>query len=271
MNVRAGAVQIRWRTGESMEIALRGFGPSPRLIWSPSGRRFAVLETEYDRVVDRLLIVDPEQRRSRMVRKTRRAAEIQAATFLTDDRIVAQTFDSHRYERLTRLDAGTGRIVSSRYSLLPLAGSMDFSPAANRLAIEVYDEEEGGIAVVSLAQPDRTTRLKLTGRPTWSADGTRILLLPDGDVSPQYATVQLAAWPGGARVRVPHLFDARWLPDRMSLIGLEGGPYGGPVPRVVQVGLDGRVTHTNPVQWPESSGSYFATMIPFRIESVEAD
>jgi hypothetical protein len=270
VHVGSTAVHVGWRTGDSMDIPLRHFGRSPRLIWSPSGRRFAVLETWGDDTVDRLLVVDPEQRRSRLLPLTARAHEFHSAAFLADDRSIAQTIDSHDYLRLTRFDAVTGRVVSSRYSLLPVAMGMDWSSAAQRLAIE---DQNGHVSVVSLVHPNRARRLKLTGEPRWSADGTRILVVPpnDGPVPNDPGAVELAAWPGGTRVPVSQVFDAQWLPGGTSLVGLQGStdPYGGKVPRVVQVGLDGRVTRVIPVQWPASSGGYFPTMIPVAIEGTD--
>jgi hypothetical protein len=268
VHVGSTAVRVRWRSGDSMDIPLQHFGRSPRLIWSPSGRRFAVLETWGDATVDRLLVVDPEQRRWLLVPRARRAVEIPSAAFLTDDQLIAQTFDSHDYIRLTRFDAVTGRIVASRYSSLDVLVNIEWSPVAQRLAVE---DVHGRVGVVSLAHPDHSRRLKLTGAPRWSPDATRLLGLPTGE-SNDSGEARLAAWPGGTPVPLPGLYDAEWLPDGASLIGLEGdldlySP--GPVPRVVQVGADGRVSHVIPVQWPASAGGYFPTMVPVELEGVD--
>jgi hypothetical protein len=271
VHVGSSAVLVRWRSGESMDVPLRHFGRAPRLIWSASGRRFAVLETSGDTTVDRLLVVDPEQRRWLLLPRTRRAVEVLSAAFLSDDRLIAQTFDSHDYVRLTRFDTVTGRVVSSRYSRLGVVlVNMEWSPAAQRLAVE---DAHGHVGVVSLADPDRVRRLKLTGAPSWSPDATRILAVPT-DSAGETGEIGLAAWPGGTRIRLPQLFAAEWLPDGASLIGLEGeidlyNP--GAVPRVVEVGPDGRVARVIPATWPGSGGGYFPTLIPVAIEGIDPD
>ena len=268
IEVGSTAVRVRWRSGEAMEIPLRHFGHAPRLIWSPSGRRFAVLETWGDPTTDRMLLVDPEQRRWRIVPSAGRATEILSAAYLTDDRLIAQTLDSDEYVRLTRLDAVTGRVVASRYSELDILVNMEWSPRARRLAVE---DAHGRVGIVSLAHPDRTRRLKLRGAPRWAPDATRLLGMPTRDVADS-AMISLVAWPGGERVPLPALYDAIWLPSGASLVGLEGDakPYdSGPVPRVVQVEADGRISHAVPVHWPASAGDYFPTMVPIGLDGVD--
>jgi hypothetical protein len=269
VHVGSGAVRVGWPGGESIEIPLQHFGDSPRLIWSPTGHRFAVLETWGDKTVDRLLVVDPKQRRWLLLPRTSRAVEITSAAFLSDDRLIAQTFDSHDYLRLTRFDAVTGRVVSSQYSLLEVIMNMQWSPAAQRLAVQ---DVHGHVGLVALAHPNRTQPLKVAGAPSWSSDATRILTVPTDE--DDATRVQLIAWPRGTHIRLPGLFDAQWMPDTTSLIGLQGDiPVDSPgrVPRVVQVGPNGQIEHVIPVHWPASEGGYFPTEIPIAIEGIDPD
>jgi hypothetical protein len=270
VHVGSKAVVVRWRTGESMSVPIAHFGPAPRLKWSPGGLRFAVLESVRDRTVDRMLLVEPRQRRSLLVARTPRAIEIESAAFLTDDELIAQTFDAHQHARLTRFDAASGRIVSSRRSSLAVSLRMDWSPKAKRLLVE---DPEGLVSVIGLDRPDRARGVKLTGAPSWSPDATRILAVPDEEAG-ESDSAQLATWPGAARVRLPELEDAQWEPAAATLIGVQGAIVldgSTAVPRVVQVGADGRVTYVYPAQWPASSGGYFPTSIPTAIEAIEPD
>jgi hypothetical protein len=122
IELRPSRVRVRW-PGQStapFDVALRGFGSKPRLAWSPTGARFALLEEFRETPTDRVLVVDPATRRSWILPLRPGVHEIWALTFESDDRLVAEIIGRHGYVKLAELDAVTGRVLRSAFLEQPV-------------------------------------------------------------------------------------------------------------------------------------------------------
>src|SRR4051794_36001701 len=262
VRLRAGHLRVR-RPGAPMKLTLRGFGAAPTLSWSPSGRRFSVLEDFNDARTDRVLIVDPGEGRSWRLRLRAPTKEIWALTWRDDERLIAETIDRHDYGHLATLDAVSGRVLVSQ-RVNDGFQAITWSPSARRLAVEDGDR---GVGVLSVAHPLDITWTRLKGVPSWSPDGARILATGAG-------APQLAIWPAGATIRLPRdLADAIWLPEGHALIGLLGTltAFTDAPAQLVQLGGDGQVERIVPVRWPSRAhpDSLAPQAIPLRIEGLE--
>ena len=261
-----GHVEFRSPGKPPMEIPLRGFGSSPRLSWSPSGRRFSVLEDADAELVDRALIVDPAQRRWWPLPLSPQVRELPALSWTDDDRLVAETFGRDDYVRLVTLDAVSGERLRARFLDTPLR-EITWSPSAGRLAVQDY---ENRIGVVPLTHPTDINWTDLRGTPTWSPDGTRILGSDPGHEA-------VTTWPGLQSTRlVRDLTSATWLPDGHTLVALDGNTSefaDGPADLVL-LGEAGQIARVIPVHWParlhpDDPFSLGPIAIPIQIEGLD--
>jgi hypothetical protein len=284
VQLKAREVRVRWPDHTSLVVRLHRFGPHPRLSWSPSGRRFSVLEDFNDARSDAVAVIDPARRRWWRLPLAPTVGEIWALAWTGDDRLVAETIGRDRVLRLVALDATSGRVLRAR--LLDRGfQEIAWSAAAHRLAIEDGDSRVGVLAVT---HPTEISWTRLHGVPTWSPDGTRILatrvadnlsgsevpIASDG-IDTLYPT--MATWPGLETVTLPgELAGGIWLPDGHALIGLLGNvtESAAAPATLVRIGEDGGIDHSIPVHWPpredpDDSLSLGPIAIPTLIEGLD--
>ncbi|WP_028066815.1 hypothetical protein [Solirubrobacter soli] len=277
VSLQPGRVRVRGQA--SFDIAVKGFGKEPKLIWSPSRARFAVLEELQSGRQDHVLVVEPARRRWWRLPLARGVREISALTFKTDDRFVAEIVGPHDYIKLAELDATTGRVRRARY-LENGFEELAWSPVARRMVGEDVGQRVG---VFTIARPNEVSWTTLKGVPRWSPDGTRIMVTHP-ECCPPYAyrsdgidtsAPEVAVWPGGASVPVPKwLFSGIWLPEGHTLIALYGHEGNNGPKQLVQLADDGTIARVIEVQWPprtdpDNEFSLAPDAVPVRIEGLD--